>query len=237
VLYHSNRLPGGLLNRHLIIRGRDRPPLQTRADGSWMLPEALKEELKGFYRPRLKPKPAETAEEILAEDLDDWSFEPEVRMGWGAGAAQIWTGLVHGLQKERDSLRANLFARVPEMTVRIATIVAFGRYSTTVDELDMKLARALVLESAESLHEDVLKYTVDPQGFASLCQKIMDLATESDDKFISCRDLKRRCRTLLGKVGDIDGAIKHLIDEERLRKVVRQNPKGGQPSPGYVLCD
>jgi predicted DNA-binding protein len=230
------QISGGLLNRHLILRGIERPLLQIRADGSWRLPEALKEELKEFYRPRPKPK----AEEILEKDLeemDDWSFEPEVRMGWGVGAERIWIDLVNRLREERDPLRSNLFARVPEMMVRIATIIAFGRYSTTVDELDMKFARALALQSAESLHEDALKYMVDPQGFASLCQKILERTTARKDKFISFRDLKRECRILINKPGDLDAALKHLVEEERLRQVVRQNPKGGKPSPGYALCE
>ena len=52
------------------------------------------------------------------------------------------------------------------MTIRLATIIAFGRYSRTVDQLDMQLARELARESAETLHEGVLKYTEDPQSFA-----------------------------------------------------------------------
>ena len=167
-------------------------------------------------------------------------------MSWGAGAEQIWTDLADELREERDELKCNLFARVPEMTVRIATIIAFGRYSLTVDQADMKLARALAMKSAETLHEGVLKYTIDPQGFAALCQKVIDFAAASPEKyqlgnvsfnFISIRDLKRKSTVLMGKGGDLDAVLKHLSEAERLRYVVRQNPKGGQPSPGYVLCE
>jgi hypothetical protein len=134
------------------------------------------------------------------------------------------------------------------MTVRIATIIAFGRYSLTVDQADMKLARALAMKSAETLHDGVLKYTIDPQGFAALCQKVIDFAAASTEmyqppgsniscNFISVRDLKRKSTVLMGKGGDLDAVLKHLSEAERLRYVVRQNPKGGQPSPGYVLCE
>jgi hypothetical protein len=132
---------GGLLNRHLILRGIDRPPLQERAPGSWNLPEKPKDELRGLYRPR----PGKSISEIMKmkiddtdkqEDEDDKPFDPMVRMEWGKGAKGIWTGLVEKVAQETDPLQSNLFGRVGEMTIRIATIVAFGRYSLTVDEVD-----------------------------------------------------------------------------------------------------
>jgi hypothetical protein len=51
----SREISGGFLNRHLILRGDDRPAVRERAPDSWKLPQGLKEELKGFYRPRPKP--------------------------------------------------------------------------------------------------------------------------------------------------------------------------------------
>ena len=160
-----------------------------------------------------------------------------ITMTWGSDAAkQIWVDLTAKLRNDPDELRRNLFARVPEMTIRIATIVAFSRGSHVVEETDMKWARALTLKSAETLHEGVLKYTVDPQGFAGLCQKILELAAE-DNGWISRRDLKRRCTTLIAKASDLDLAIKHLIEAERIRGVTRPpGPKGGRPSDGYELC-
>jgi hypothetical protein len=122
------------------------------------------------------------------------------------------------------------------MTIRFATIVAFGRHSLTVDRADMEWARALVMESAEGLHRDVLKYTVDMQDFPGLCQRIVELATPS--RWISTRDLKRRCQNYLKKGGDLEAAIKHLVDAERLKEEVRGGgSKGGRSSPGFALLD
>jgi hypothetical protein len=229
------QVSGGLLNRHLIIRGNDRPPRQDRRENSWKLPGALKEELSGFYKPRLKP----TTQEIMeadAEGFDDPSFEPGIRMTWGVGAKQVWTDLADNLREEKDEVRCSLFARVPEMTIRIATIVAFGRHSTTIDQADMKWAAALTMKSAETLYEGVLRYTVDPQGFAGLCDKILEQA-KAHGGWISLRDLKRRCTTLIGKGGDLDAALKHLRDAERIRLEVRQNARGGPASEGYRLLE
>jgi hypothetical protein len=233
------QIAGGLLNRHLIIRGDDRPPLQDRAEGSWKLPAKLKEELKGLYRPRPRPSILDqTLDQIdEIEDLDDEAFEPEIRMPWGVGAKQIWTTLIAKLREEPDELRRNLFARVPEMTIRIATEIAFGRYSPTVDQTDMEWARAWCLESAEGLHRDVLKYGVEPLDFPALCQKILKLAAAEGGR-ITKRDLSRRCLNSLVKAKDLQDAIDYLIKAELLRADNRPaGPKGGRPSDGYALCE
>jgi hypothetical protein len=238
------QISGGLLNRHLILRGDDRPPLQDRAKDSWKLPPGVEQELKAFYQPRLKPKLS--AEEIKKmpisdfkepgedDDEDDEAFDPEIRMAWGVGAKQVWIDLISQLREEPDDLRRNLFARVGEITIRIATIIAFGRGSLTVDQIDMEWARALTLESAESLHRDVLKYTVDLQDFPGLCQKILKLAG-ANDGWISTRDLRRGCQNFLKKGQNFGDAITYLIQAERLRSETR--PTGGRPSPGYAVCE
>jgi hypothetical protein len=241
-------ISGGFLNRHLILRGDDRPSLRERVHNSWKLPVKLSEELKEMHRPKKKS----TIDKILntpvskikkpdeEDDEDDEAFDPEIEMGWGVGAKQVWIDLVEELQKETDNLRRDLFARVGEMTIRFATIVAFGRHSPIVDKSDMEWARALVLESAEGLHRDVLKYTVDMQDFPGVCQRILELAVANfaatKDRFISMRDLNRGCQNFLKKGGDLDAALKHLCDAERLHYEVRSGgPKGGRTSAGYTL--
>jgi hypothetical protein len=144
-------------------------------------------------------------------------------MAWGVGAKQVWTDLISQLREEPDDLRRNLFARVGEITIRIATIIAFGRGSLTVDQTDMEWARALTLESAESLHRDVLKYTVDMQDFPGLCQKILKLIA-ANGGWMSKRDLRRGCQNLLKKGGDLDAAIEYLKGAERIRD---ENPIDG----------
>jgi hypothetical protein len=238
------QISGGLLNRHLIIRGDDRPPLQDRAKDSWKLPPGLEQELKAFYQPKMSfdeimnsplseiKKPGEDEDDD--EDEDDEAFDPEIRMAWGPGAKQVWIDLISQLREETDDLRRNLFARVGEISIRIATIIAFGRGSLTVDQIDMEWARALTLESAESLHRDVLKYTVDLQDFPGLCQKILKLAG-ANGGWISKRDVRRGCQNFLKRGQDLDGAISYLIQAERLR--LENRSTGGRPSPGYAICE
>jgi hypothetical protein len=233
----SKEISGGFLNRHLILRGDDRPALREREPNSWKLPGKLRDELRAMYRPPgVKAILDKNMGDPDDDDIDDEPFDPEIEMVWGAGARQVWIDLDEKLQKETDNLRRDLFARVGEMTIRFATIVAFGRHSLTVDRADMEWARALVLESAEGLYRDVLKYTVDMQDFPGVCQRILELATPH--RWISTRDLNRGCLNYLKKGTDLGAALDYLVKAERLRVEVRGGgPKGGRPSSGYALCD
>jgi hypothetical protein len=242
----SDEISGGFLNRHLIIRGGSRPALREREDGSWKLPDRLRDELKEMYRPPSGLKgilEKSMDEEDDNENIDDEPFDPEIKMAWGSGAKEIWFDIDAELLKETDPLRIDLFARVGEMTVRLATIVAFGRGSRTVDKVDMEWARALVKESTEGLHRDVLKYSINMQDFPGLCQRILELAyanfAKTKDRFIKRRLISRGCTNFLKKGADLKAALDHLVAAERLEFACRpaKGDKGGRSSDGYVLLE
>ncbi len=231
----QKQIYSGLLNRHLIIQGDERPVLKhDRLEGSWEVPATIAERLKALYPPR----PKMTVDELMKLSFDDPWLRPQVRLTWGSAAAkQIRIDLANQLNDEPDELRRNLFGRVPEMTVRLATNVAYGRFSPTVDELDMLWARAWALRSAQTMHEGVLKHSVDPLGHAALCRKVIEWITEAGG-WISKRDLYRKAKRLISKGGDIKAAIEYLKDSEEIREEPRTaGVKGGRPSPGYALCD
>ena len=80
-------------------------------------------------------------------------------------------------------MKRTMFARVGDMTVRLASIVAFGRGSRTVDERDMLWARALAMRSVQDMYEAVLKHMEDPKSHNAMCQEILDMLAESPDGF------------------------------------------------------
>jgi hypothetical protein len=67
------QISGGLLNRHLILRGDDRPPMQDRAEDSWKLTARLKQELKAFY----KPRPELSFDELMKTPLEEFKDPKE----------------------------------------------------------------------------------------------------------------------------------------------------------------
>ena len=79
-------------------------------------------------------------------------------MGWGPGAEQIYDEVRQNVERETDDRRRELFWRSAEKTVRIATIVAAGCLSKTVNRDHMEWARQLVMQSDETLLAGVQEY-------------------------------------------------------------------------------
>ena len=105
------------------------------------------------------------------------------------------------------------------MTVRLASIVAFGRGSRTVDEPDMLWARAIAMRSAQDMYEAVLKHMEDPKSHNAMCQEILEMLAESPDGFVSQRDIARKTRKYKAKGGDLKAALDQLKEEERIEVV------------------
>ena len=92
----------------------------------------------------------------------------------GLEQKEVWDQL-DSLALEPDRMKRTMFARVGDMTVQLASIVAFGRGSRTVDERDMLWARALTMRSAKDMYEAVLKYMEDPKSHNAMCQEILEM--------------------------------------------------------------
>ena len=102
----------------------------------------------------------------------------QVELRWGPGAKEVWDQL-DLLASEPDRMKQTMFSRVGDMTVRLASIVAFGRGSQTVDEPDMLWARAITMRSAQDMYEAVLKHMEDPKSHNAMCQEILEMFAES----------------------------------------------------------
>ena len=139
----------------------------------------------------------------------------EVKLQWGPGAKEVWDQL-DSLALEPDRMKRTMFARVGDMTVRLASIVAFGRGSRTVDEPDMLWARAIAMRSAQDMYEAVLKHMEDPKSHNAMCQEILEMLAESPDGFVSQRDIARKTRKYKAKGGDLKAALDQLKAEERI---------------------
>ena len=157
----------------------------------------------------------------------------QVELRWGPGAKEVWDEL-DSLALEPDRMKQNMFARVGDMTVRLASIVAFGRGSRTVDEPDMLWARAIAMRSARDMYEAVLKHMEDPKSHNAMCQEILEMLAESPDGgFVSQRDIARKTRKYKTKGGDLIAALEQLKAEERIEFEIRKT--AGRSSSGYRL--
>ena len=120
------------------------------------------------------------------------------------------------------------------MTVRLASIVAFGRGSRTVDEPDMLWARAIAMRSAQDMYEAVLKHMEDPKSHNAMCQEILDMLAESPDGFVSQRDIARKTRKYKAKGGDLKAALDQLKEEERIEFEIGRPLEGVPVAIGFA---
>jgi hypothetical protein len=235
--FKSRQILGGFFNRHLYLSGDKRAPKQDPVPGN--VPPLLAARLKALG-------PSLSADAILNQKLSEIKSPKEskeekpipvpitaqVELRWGPGAKAVWDQL-DSLASEPDRMKRSTFLRVSEMTVRLASIVAFGRGSRTVDEHDMLWARAVTMRSAHDMYEAVLKHMEDPKSHNAMCQEILDMFAESPDGFVSHRDIARKTRKYKARGGDLKDALDQLNQEERLAVETRKT--AGRSSFGYRL--
>jgi hypothetical protein len=218
-VFTSKQIAGGYFNRHLKIVGKERPSKQDRPEGSWKVPPLLAEMVRALRPPLpiddiLKRKVSEVKDP--KEKRPPQPITPQVELRWGSGAKAIWD--------ELDS-----FARVAEMTVRIAGIVAYGRGSLTIEVPDMEWAQALAMRSAQEMYEAVQKYLEDPKTHNALCNYILESVPKAG---VVHYLLRRDGRKYLRKGGDFDAAVNDLLISNQIHTEHRQT--AGKTALVYV---
>jgi hypothetical protein len=222
----EKQVSGGFLNRFLILNPQQRTVFNPNHARIWELPLSLKLTLKALYKPRDEFK------DLLDADMETISqrvgtiFQPEIVMDWGPGAEAIFRELALSCKEQPERLRHDIFIRVAEITIRIATIVAFGRGSWTVEAPDMQWAKALVWQSMEMLYAGVRKYLVDPQDFAARCQRVEEYIKEGKDWTVEARAIKRKFTNMMKKGTNIKEVLTHLEEAECIRQW--SAPTGGR---------
>src|SRR5262245_40083610 len=233
--FKSRHILGGFFNRHLYLIGDKRAPKQDPVAGN--VPALLAARLKALGPPvdailNQKSSEIKSPKESKDEKPIPVPITAQVELGWGPGAKAVWDQL-DSLASEPDRIKQTMFARVSEMTVRLASIVAFGRGSRTGDEPDMFWARAITMRSAQDMYEAVLKHMEDPKSHNAMCQEILNMLAESPDGFVSQRDIARKTRKYKANGGDLKAALDQLTEEERI--VFELRTTAGRSSSGYRL--
>ena len=150
-------LRNGLLNRMLILPEAHYVPVREPAIVDLRLPEKLVtalRELRGG-------DPASPLVDVAAPATP--TGKPPLRLGWDCAdrldgvAERAWLGLearLDALAASEDGKRGGeeiaFFARTPEMALRIASIIAVGRGSTSVNVADLIWGTELASQSARA---------------------------------------------------------------------------------------
>ena len=134
----------------------------------------------------------------------------------GRGAEAIYDEVRQSVERETDDRKRELFWRSPEKTVRIATSVAAGCLSKTVNRDHMEWAHQFVSKSDETLLVGVQEYMEEEKlEFGELCREIVR-RVKREGGSMSRRDVGRSFQNNLRFGPELRRAIDHLIDTEQL---------------------
>jgi hypothetical protein len=110
--------------------------------------------------------------------------------------------------------------RVGENAVRLATVVAVGRQSSTVDRLDIGWGAALAKLSFRAAVGGFEKYMRTYLDLAEACEWLMEELRQKGG-WLSRRDLNRGFRKFQKQGYELDRALKQLQAEERIKGAAR----------------
>jgi hypothetical protein len=194
----------GFIGRLVTFEQKVRPPFHPEnLDKSREVPKELAGRLRCLY---------EFAQSLYEKLLGNGLV---IKMSWGAGAKQVWIDLANKLGEEPDAQRREIFCRVAQIAERIASVIAFGRFSRVVEREDILLAAAIAMQSAEILYAGVLEYREEELSLNSLCKRIVEWLRAAGGSMTQ-RDVLRRARPFVRKGFDPEDAIKYLIASEEV---------------------
>jgi hypothetical protein len=212
-------LENGFANRLLVLpfEGSCRPPERFSSSRSSKPPKTLIEGLKRLPR--------------LPSVLDVGTRNP---IWFGAGADEVYLAFSKKMDdfENRDQMRYELGMRVCENAVRLATNVAVGRGSPTVDKEDIAWAIALSERSFDASCGGFNRYMQVYFEFPKFCDVVADAyCTEG---WIAIRDIHRRFGRRQRFGTEVDRVLAQLVKEERIIKDDHPPPPtGGKSSPGH----
>jgi hypothetical protein len=231
----SSDLESGFLNRWLALpragyrRSPERKPTASKDRPSEELVKAL------------KALPQQRVVSLMDQPANGPAKLPERSMvPWGEGAEEIYYAFSRKMDamQEENKGRYELGMRATENACRLATIVAVGRGSPTVDVEDIEWGIALAELALDTLVSDIGKYMTEYVEFPRFCSMVWDevwLKTASEPPhWMSVRGLNRRFNRSLKYGTELDRALIQLVKEERLHKVSGRQGARGPLTDGYV---
>lgn len=188
----EKNLADGFVARMLFIQPKARPARANPRDNGLQVPGALKRLVKDAQKNFPWPHANSAGNWRMAES------EPHlVEVPWAsAGAEAAWLEIEDAQEAEieRDETRDGIIGRMAENGIRLATLRALSRSSTSpaVSVDDVRWARAVVEASVESVDIGVERYMTSSK-FEELCVAILTaLRGAKDGTLYRAEMLKRR---------------------------------------------
>jgi hypothetical protein len=221
----SKDIGNGFLNRFLFIEEKAHPQYQRVTADTLNVPKEFKVGLARLYQP---------AAALMAQPMGGVEYKPAFRMDWGPGAEEVYDEVRVSVEQETDERKRGLFWRSAEKAVRVATSVAAGCFSKTVDRDHMEWARRFVATSDETLLAGIEEHMEEEKlEFAELCREIIRRVRQWGGK-MRRREIGRSFQNNVTYGNQIWQAVDHLVTTDQLTEH-RDDKTGGRPSLWYSL--
>jgi hypothetical protein len=228
-------LEGGFANRLLILpfEGHRRPPEQAVPPGAAVPPKGLVAAFKKL------PRASTSGDHIL-----DGVSPKRRRVEWGPGAGEAYFAFSRKMDEwdDRDPKKAEIGRRACENAARLATIVAVGCGSETVDREDIEWAIRLSELSFDAACGGVARYMHEYYDFPKFRDKVFDAISQSplrnaDGKvgWIAKTKLYQNFGRNMRWGHELKRALEQLIEEGRIRWEDGAKPAKGPTPKGYEV--
>jgi hypothetical protein len=141
----DEQIMDGLLNRFMSFEDLSRAKYVEVDPERAKLPEKLQAQLSKL-----------NAYNVL-DAISDQGVVPNKRLRWGKGAEEIFVHLREKRDEETDRAKRELSERMPEMAVRIGTIIAGGCFNPVLERGYMEIAMEDVLASVARMSKGVIE--------------------------------------------------------------------------------
>ncbi len=111
------------------------------------------------------------------------------RVGWGPGVKERWLEFDNSIRGMPSVEDREFWIRAPDLTVRLATVVAVYRCSPVVEMEDWEWAIEVVKWSTEQLRRGVSKHAIEDMEQADLADSIRDFVRDRQDTLVPIGEL------------------------------------------------
>jgi hypothetical protein len=224
-------LESGFANRMLILpfERAQRPPEQESPRGADEPPKELVEALKRLPRQGLLGVP------ILDKQMGEPPLPKREAMPWGEGASEVYLTFSKKMDQigQTNENHYNLSVRSTETAKRLATNIAKGRGSQTVDRKDIERGIKIAYSGFEAAVGGYARYMRKYFEFPEFCEEVLQKLAEFGG-FRTIRNLERDFRSNKKFGKELDAVFRQLLVEERIASA-SQGGTRGPSGKGYKL--
>jgi len=219
-------ITNGLLNRLLIINGRHRPERREPQADPFEVPASIVDGLKAIYNAHGEIVTGQLTQSDVRVPFVRLEFSPDAGFAY-----EEFHELIDDLTEDRPD-ESELRARAVEYAIRVATILAIGQGSKTIEESDFLFARDLVETSVLQMIKAASLHIADSES-QEVANAIRRGIREGGGR-VSHRDLTHRLKHRY-KVRELKDAMESLVQAGDVIVEKEERSGGGHKTVHYRL--